>query len=174
MIIKGRGCPSHCSTVDPTRWAINGPPAPVEKTAGHLQTTHLHRSKKAPFHHEYVVLGFGPNAKAPTSWVRLERAARFKSSLYISGAGSLQSLFKDVEAQETMSVASSRAELCLNSDQLGAIVIRSPISTPFYVRRSGQFVHLVAVMRSPVTQDRDPPFLLSEGAGPSRCVLAQD
>lgn len=134
MLVREKVGPDHCPIVDFTRWAADWLPPPVEKSVGRLQVIYLYRSKKAPFYHEYVVTGFGADGEVPTSWVRLERAARIKDSPLFPQADTLRPLFKGVEARETMSFSSSRDELCKNSNQLGEIVLQSPTSTPLYIR----------------------------------------
>jgi len=92
---------------------------------GRLRIVSLFRSKKAPFYHEYVVAGFGEGNQAPTSWIRVERAAQINRTPYETLTDSHGPLFRGVARRETLSVSGSKQRLSQNSNELACITIQN-------------------------------------------------
>lgn len=85
---------------------------------GGLQSVHLHR-EHGFLHHEYVLMCFG-GPGIPPSWLRAERAARFKRHRLQSD--SFGPIIGGAVLRETITVASSRAELT-SGDELAVVEV---------------------------------------------------
>ena len=117
-----------------TSWAGTKLPIRTREIVGGLKIVCLFRSKKAPFYHEYVVAGFGQDNEAPTSWIRVERAARVKHASFKLQADSHGPLFRGVQPRETLSISGSMQRLCENSNELACIVIENPMKYSIDIR----------------------------------------
>lgn len=95
---------------------------------GHLKSVHLYRSRKAPFYHEFAVLCCGEDGLRD-SWLRVERAARMKSSPFMPTRDSLGPLFKGVASRDSISFALRKSDLCNEADELACIVAGSSSKT---------------------------------------------
>ncbi|KAF8308840.1 TPR-like protein [Clavulina sp. PMI_390] len=124
-----------CDSGDFAIWSMSNIPAGDEKHVGRLQELYLFRSKKAPFHHEFLVAGFGDEAQEMTSWIRMERGARMRggSSGPMTGMQSSGPLLGGVGARETISFSESKAALCDNANELAKIVLAAPATFPIFI-----------------------------------------
>lgn len=100
-----------------------------------MQEAHLFRSRKAPFHHEYVVVLLR-NARGLESWLRLERAARRKIRAALPQLDTSKPLFGGVKLRESASFGSTLDSLVQDSDEL-AVVTMSPDIEPMYLQVCG-------------------------------------
>ncbi|KAF8308839.1 TPR-like protein [Clavulina sp. PMI_390] len=129
-----RGAP-FCDAEELTTWYISNMVAIDENSFGRLQELYLFRSKKSPFHHEFLVVGFGDDGEDITSWIRIERGARMRngSSGPIVGVHSSGPVLGDVKARETVSFSSSKATLSVNADELAKAILSAPTTLPIHI-----------------------------------------
>ncbi|KAF8304946.1 TPR-like protein [Clavulina sp. PMI_390] len=107
---------------------------------GRLQELYLFRGKKAPFHHEFLVAGFGDDGREIESWMRIERSARTQggSSGLPAGVESYGPLLGGVGARETISFSTSKATLSTNANELAKVILPAPTTLPIFIIAVGR------------------------------------
>lgn len=92
---------------------------------GTVQSIHLYRETKAPLHHEFAIISLGKTPENTTSWLRVERAARFKTRWHKLESDSLGPLLGGVKLRESISFASTKQALLYEEADELAFVARS-------------------------------------------------
>lgn len=80
----------------------------INLEVGSAQSAHIFRERKAPLHHEFALVSFKHHTGA-FSWLRLERAARYKDHFF--QADSFGPVLKGAELREKVSFATSMQAL---------------------------------------------------------------
>ncbi|KAF8308838.1 TPR-like protein [Clavulina sp. PMI_390] len=124
-----------CDAGDFAAWYISNIFEIDQISVGRLQEIYLFRSKKAPFHHEFLVAGFRNDGDEITSWIRLERGAQMQhgSSGPITGVHSSGPMTGGVTARETVSFSTTQATLSVNANELAKVILTAPTTHPIFI-----------------------------------------
>ena len=87
-----------------------------------LLSAHLFRDRKAPLHHEYIVVSFGSHLVVE-SWIRLERAARLKERWWMPRTDSLGPLFGGATLRESVSFGTTMKSLSVGADEVATLSV---------------------------------------------------
>lgn len=99
---------------------------------GPVRSVALFRDRRAPLHHEFVLLSFGSQNGSPTSWVRLERAARRKAHWHMLQRDSFGPLFGGATLLESVSFGRVQEDLIhAPADELASISDSSGLEPKF-------------------------------------------
>lgn len=115
---------------------------------GVIQSIHLYRETKAPLHHEFALVRLG-NEGIPSSWIRVERAARYKTRKIETD--SLGPLFGGVTLRENISFATEKTKLIYSEANELAVGRRTPEASeldPFYLTELAALMNSVFVASS--------------------------
>lgn len=108
-------------------WArFEGPSSHINDQAGPVRSVHLFREVDG-IHHEFVLVRF-EGAKFGPSWLRIERAARFKQRRHKLQLDSFGPLFAGVTLRESVSFGCSKTDLMFHeAEELGSVSIVSEL-----------------------------------------------
>ena len=110
-----------------TSWAAReGPDSRINALVGSVCSAHLFREPSV-IHHEFMLVCFKREGVAE-SWVRVERAARFKRMKFMPQPDSLGPVFGGVDLRESISFGTSKEQLRGDAAELASLIIR-PRST---------------------------------------------
>lgn len=117
-------------------WArLEGVSSTLNDEVGAVQGVHLFR-ETGGIHHEFVLIRLG-GVGITSSWLRIERAARFKQHWHRLQLDSFGPVFAGVALRESVSFGRSKAELLFQqADEIGSIEIvpeRYVASAPLYL-----------------------------------------
>ncbi|KAF8308841.1 hypothetical protein DL93DRAFT_2158790 [Clavulina sp. PMI_390] len=136
MIHRSKHGAPFCDLTQFSLWHNYGFPSVQENAIGRLQELYLFRGEKAPFHHEFIIAGFGHDGQEVTNWIRVERGAQLQDGISGSMSGFQLSgpLLSGVEARETISFSTSKADLSITAKELAKVAFPAPTTLPIFFR----------------------------------------